>query len=92
MERLRGSPLQPGIHRSVAVWHEAVTSVQEKRRDEVVNAITQRHNPLPSTQNTSEQGKLYYIFVYNFFVCRLICSWSYSDVLYIDQIKGTGMV
>lgn len=55
MERLRGSPLQPGIHRSVAVWHEAVTSVQEKRRDEVVNAITQRHNPLPNTQNTSEQ-------------------------------------
>uniref|UniRef100_A0A0P4W0V5 Uncharacterized protein n=1 Tax=Scylla olivacea TaxID=85551 RepID=A0A0P4W0V5_SCYOL len=47
MERLRGSSLQSGIHRSVAQWHEAVTSVQEKRRDEVVNAITQRHNPLP---------------------------------------------
>lgn len=56
MERLRGSPLQPGIHRSVAVWQEAVTSVQEKRRDEVVNAITQRHSPLQNGVNTSEQG------------------------------------
>ncbi|XP_053634740.1 uncharacterized protein [Cherax quadricarinatus] len=55
MERLRGSPLQPGIHRSVALWLEAVTSVQEKRRDEVVNAITQRHNPLPNAHHTSEQ-------------------------------------
>lgn len=56
MERLRGSSLQSGIHCSVAQWHEAVTSVQEKRRDEVVNAITQRHNPLPNGHSTSEQG------------------------------------
>ncbi|XP_042206137.1 uncharacterized protein LOC121855285 [Homarus americanus] len=55
MERLRGSSLQPGIHRSIAVWLEAVTNVQEKRRDEVVNAITQRHNPLPNAHHTSEQ-------------------------------------
>lgn len=55
MERLRGSPLQPGIHRSIAVWHEAVTTVQERRRDEVVKAITQHHNPLPNAHHTSEQ-------------------------------------
>ncbi|KAK7080226.1 hypothetical protein SK128_015763 [Halocaridina rubra] len=55
MERLRGSPLQPGIHRSIALWHEAVTTVQERRRDEIVNAITQHRNPLPNAHHTSEQ-------------------------------------
>lgn len=57
MERLRGSPLQPGIHRAVGSWLAAVTGVQERRRDEVVNAITQRHNPLPGAHNTAEQGQ-----------------------------------
>ncbi|KAK3867134.1 hypothetical protein Pcinc_027381 [Petrolisthes cinctipes] len=58
MERLRGSPLQPGIHRAVGSWLAAVTGVQERRRDEVVNAITQRHNPLPGAHNTAEQDLL----------------------------------
>ncbi|XP_068204160.1 uncharacterized protein [Palaemon carinicauda] len=58
MERLRGAPLQPGIHRSIVAWQEAVTTVQERRRDEVVNAITQHHNPLPNAHHTSEQDLL----------------------------------
>lgn len=58
MERLRGSALQAGVHKAITSWHDAITQVQERRRDEVVNAITQRHSPMPNPHHTSEQDLL----------------------------------
>ncbi|CAL4084956.1 unnamed protein product, partial [Meganyctiphanes norvegica] len=58
MERLRGSALQAGVHNAITAWHDAITQVQERRRDEVVNAITQRHSPMPNAHHTSEQDLL----------------------------------
>ena len=57
MERLRGCKWQQGIFKPLTTWREAVTDVQERRRDEVVNAITHRNSSLQSHNYTSEQGK-----------------------------------
>jgi hypothetical protein len=37
MERLRGLPLNPGIHVSMEAWVDKVMSVQDRRREEIVN-------------------------------------------------------
>ncbi|RXG57769.1 hypothetical protein Avbf_06913 [Armadillidium vulgare] len=50
MERLRGAPLQSGIHTSLTRWHEAIVKVQEKRREEVLNALSQRGNHTTNEQ------------------------------------------
>lgn len=56
MERLRGTLLQSGIHRTLTLWHEAILKVQEKRREEVINALSNRNNA-SSSHLTNDRGK-----------------------------------
>ena len=55
MERLRGSNLQMGIHKSLVTWQEAILQVQERRRKEVINTLSNRSS-MPSHHFPNEQG------------------------------------